>query len=93
MRDNTIRSYLNEDTIVFDSPAFDRSIIGMTFDGRAIYELQSMINELSHDDSISYEDAIESIEYNTIRSLPYIGEKAPIVLDDTYFLVGKEESE
>ena len=30
------------------------------------------------------EDAIEWIEYNTIRSLPYAGENAPIVMYRLY---------
>ena len=29
-----------------------------------------------------YEEAIEWIEYNTIRALPYMGNKAPIIVKE-----------
>ena len=32
------------------------------------------------DDDISYEDAINWVEYNTMRALPYISDKAPIIV-------------
>lgn len=86
MRVDKIRKLLNENTLVFDSPSFDKSIIGLTFDGRAIYELHRMANELSEDDKISQEDALEFIEYNTVRSLPYVGSSAPLILEDTYYI-------
>ena len=43
-----------------------------------------MTNELSADDNISIEDAMDFIDYNAIRSLPYAGEKAPIVVHVEY---------
>jgi hypothetical protein len=76
----SIREMLNEDTIVFDNPAFDNSIIGMTTDGQAVYSYYKMIEELMNDDGISEEEAIEWIEYNSLRSLPYAGAMAPIVI-------------
>ena len=39
-----------------------------------------MIFELMEDDNISEDDAIDWIEYNTLRSIPYAGEKAPLVM-------------
>lgn len=38
-----------------------------------------MVNELMKTDNISCEEAIDFIEYNTIRALPYIN-NAPIIL-------------
>jgi hypothetical protein len=35
---------------------------------------------LASDDGISTEEAADFIDYNTIRSLPYAGEKAPLVV-------------
>ena len=49
-----------------------------------------------HDDW-SYEDAIEWIDYNTIRTIPYMGEFQPIILmefpdcDDEYLLGGSTD--
>lgn len=30
---------------------------------------------------MDYEEALEFIEYNTLRALPYMGNDAPIILD------------
>ena len=56
------------------------AIIGYTIDGRVVYDFNKMIEELMYDEGWNYEDSVEWIEYNTIRSLPYAGEKAPIIM-------------
>lgn len=75
-----IRERLDNDALVFDNPAYDGAIIGETFDGRAIYDIEKMADELASDDGISIEEAADFIGYNAIRSLPYAGEKAPLVV-------------
>lgn len=77
-----IRDKLPFDTVVFDNQSYDNSIIGVTFDGRAIYDLHYMIDEYIQDNECSYDDAIEWIEYNTLRALPYAGNKPPLVVVD-----------
>jgi hypothetical protein len=79
-----VRERLDEGTLVFDNPAYDESIIGKTFDGRAIYDIDKMSDELASDDGISLEEAADFIGYNAIRSLPYAGEKAPVVVHVEY---------
>jgi hypothetical protein len=79
-----IRERLDEGALVFDNPAYDESIIGKTFDGRAIYDIEKMADELAADDGISLEEAADFIGYNAIRSLPYAGEKAPVVVHVEY---------
>ncbi len=71
----------DEQPLLFIDQAYDNSIIGFTEDGRAIYDYQKMVEELMQDDNCSMEDAMEWINYNTIRSLPYAGERAPIIVD------------
>ena len=75
-----IRNKLPPDAIVFDNHAYDNSIIGTTFDGRAIYDFDKMAEELMNDEGWSEEEAVEWLEVNTLRSLPYAGEKAPLVV-------------
>ena len=41
-----------------------------------------MVESLAKEDGMTYEDAAEFIDYNTIRALPYLGDKAPIVKMD-----------
>ena len=74
-----IRNKLPPNTIVLDNQSYDNSIIGLTFDGRAIYDYDLMVQELI-DEGYSAEEAIDWIDYNTIRGLIYSGEKAPLVV-------------
>lgn len=75
-----IREILPEGAIILDNSAFDNSIIGVTLDGRLIYDYDKMIEELIDDDGMSFDEAMEWIDYNTIRALPYAGSGAPIII-------------
>lgn len=76
----TIRERLTDDALVFDNQAYDNAILGVTFDGRVIYSYEKMIIEYMEDHECSEEEATDWIDYNTIRSLPYAGDKAPIIV-------------
>ena len=78
--DLQLREELPEDALVFDNPAFDHAIIGVTIDGRVVYDYHIMIMELANDENLSGEEATDWVEYNTIRSLPYAGSNAPIIM-------------
>ena len=75
-----IRNKLPPDAIIFINQAYDNSIIGTTFDGRAIYDFNKMVEELMNDEGWTEEEAIDWIEYNSLRALPYAGDKAPLVV-------------
>lgn len=75
-----IRDELPEDAIVFDNLSYDKSIVGITTDGRVVYDYDKMVIEIMEDEEWSYEEAVDWIDYNTIRSLPYAGENAPIIM-------------
>lgn len=75
-----LRAELPEDAIVFDNMSYDGSIVGVTTDDRVVYDYDKMVEELMEDEGWSYEEAAEWINYNTIRSLPYAGENAPIIM-------------
>jgi hypothetical protein len=75
-----IRNKLPSNTLVFDNHSYDDSIIGTTFDGRVIYDFDKMVSELMTDEGWSYEEAVDWIEFNTFRSLPYGGEKTPLIV-------------
>lgn len=68
-----------EDSIVFDGPDYDSAIMGTDENGRVIYDYDKMVEDLMEKDGMDYEEAVEFIEYNTIRSLPY-QPNGPIVL-------------
>ena len=76
-----IREALPEDSMVFDNASYDNSIIGVSTDGRVIYSFSKMVEELMADNGWSEIEAIEWVEYNTIRALPYLGPNAPIICE------------
>lgn len=68
------------DIKVFSNPSFKNSIIGISYDNRVIYDYDIMVYDLMKEEELSYEDALEFIEYNTLRAIPYMGADAPIIL-------------
>ena len=79
-----IRNMLPDGAIVLDNMSYDNSIIGTTLDGRVIYDYDLMAMELMSDEGWSCEDAVDWLEYNTIRSLGYFGDKAPVVVSSVW---------
>ncbi len=78
----SIRENLPEDSVVLDNPSFDNSIIGVASgSGKVIYSYDKMVEEYMKDNNARDIDAIDWIEYNTIRALPYMGENAPIICE------------
>lgn len=75
-----VRRELEDDAIVFNNPSFDNSIIGVTINGQVVYDYEKMVDELMKDDGISEQEAVDWIEYNTIRVIPYAGEMAPVIM-------------
>lgn len=74
---------IEEEVLLLDDHAYDKSIIGITEDGRILYDFEKMIQEFAEDEGCDETEAIEWLEYNTIRALPYMGERAPIVIMET----------
>lgn len=70
----------HEDAIVLENPAYDEAIEGISEDGRVIYDYGRMVECLVAEDGMTEEEAADFIAYNTVRALPYMGPKAPIIL-------------
>ena len=77
-----------EDVVYFPDYG-EECIIGIDSNNRAVYSFEKMIQSLMKD-GMDDMDAIEWIEYNTIRALPYIDNytdgHAPIVMYDVDWL-------
>ena len=72
-----------EDGVVyFDKPEFPDSIIGTTFDdpARVVYDYNLMIEEYSRKHGVTTEEAADYISCNCLRSAPYLGSSAPIIM-------------
>ncbi|MCQ2253992.1 MAG: helix-turn-helix domain-containing protein [Bacteroidaceae bacterium] len=72
----------HEDTVVLESPDYLSAIVGISEEGRLIYSYDKMVEHLMTAENMDAEEAMEFIDYNTIRALPYAGEMTPIVLYD-----------
>lgn len=78
----------NPEAMLFENPSFEKAIIGYTKNNFgnlvAVYDYNEMVDSLteeySTDSEDPYTDAIEWIEYNSMRSLPYMGENAPAII-------------
>ena len=70
----------HEDVLLLEDYSYDDALIGVTEDGRAVYDFNKMVAWLMETEGFSQDDAIEWIEYNTIRALPYFGPEAPIIM-------------
>lgn len=78
-----LREYLeaqgHEETVFFENPSFVKAITGITDSEQLIYDYDLMILAVMEEENWSVEEAIEWIDYNTIRSIPYMGQYHPIV--------------
>lgn len=70
----------HDDTLILENYSYDDALIGVTEDGRAVYDFSKMVDWLVDTEDMDLIEAIEWIEYNTIRALEYAGPKAPIIM-------------
>ena len=69
-----------EGTVYLTDFSYDDALIGVSEGGSAVYDFEKMVKWLVDTQNFSEEEAVEWIEYNTIRALPYMGENAPIIM-------------
>jgi hypothetical protein len=69
-----------EGVMILENFSYDDALIGVTEDGRAVYDFDKMVEWLCENEGFSDTEAVEWIEYNTIRSLPYAGPGAPVIM-------------
>ena len=77
-----LREYLeaqgHEGTVFFEYPSFVKAITGITDSEQLIYDYDLMI-AAAMEEGWTCDEAIEWIEYNTLRAIPYMGSNHPIV--------------
>lgn len=95
MKHEELQEYLKKEYggyALFEPEHYDEGIIGITENGNVVYSYGLLAETLMLHDDMSYEDAIEWLDYNTIRTIPYMGEFKPVMLmefpdcDDDYLL-------
>lgn len=70
-----------DDAVVFENPSYETAIVGYdVHTNRIIYDYELMIDYLVENEQMNEDEAVEFIDYNTIRSLDYV-ENHPIILN------------
>lgn len=69
-----------DDVVLFEDYSYDDALIGVSEDGRAVYDFNKMVTWLFYTQGMDVDEAMEWIELNTIGSLPYAGPDGPIVM-------------
>lgn len=69
---------------VLEPPELDEAIVEVKSNGAVVYSKALLIDVFMEMNSSSYEEAVEHVEYNTIRALPYMPEPRPEVIDPDY---------
>lgn len=76
---------INENLVYLgEEPAkYKDAIVGLSHDNNhVIYSYNKLVECFQKIDGMSEEEAIDWIECNTIRAIPYMGEYAPILMYD-----------
>jgi transcriptional regulator with XRE-family HTH domain len=70
------------DSILLESPSYRNAVVGVSEEGRIIYSARIILQDMMIDEGMEYEEAVDHFSYNLLRSLPYMGEMAPIIQYD-----------
>ena len=74
-----IKKQLHEKTIILEPQECYNNAIVRVEDYKLVYDYDMIVDSLMSFYEWDYTEALEWIEYNTIRSLSYMGEYAPII--------------
>ena len=69
-----------DDIVLLKDESYDSALIAVTDDCRAVYSYDKMVEWYMNKNGCSAEEAIEWIDFNTLRAIPYAGAMAPIVI-------------
>jgi len=77
--DKLMETLEEEECLLADG--FDLALIGVScgMEPRAVYDVNKMIAIMEQRDGMSYEDAVEYLEFNVLGA--YVGEKTPLYID------------
>ena len=68
----------HENIVLLEPEYLDDAIVGLSHDDRAIYDYDKLVECFMKGDGFTEDEAIEWIDYNTLRALPY-QPNAPII--------------
>lgn len=74
--------YDSGDFVLLKDESYDSALIAVSDDFRAVYSYDKMVEWYVEKNGCSAEEAMEWIDYNTLRAIPYAGARAPIVVKE-----------
>lgn len=74
-----LEAQMHEGTTFFENPSFVKAITGITESGQLIYNYDLMIDAAMEETGWEYDDTVDWIEENTLRTIPYMGAVHPII--------------
>ena len=60
--------------------SYDTALIGVSDTGCTVYDYGKMVEWLMTTQGFNDTEAVEWVDYNTVRALPYMGDGAPIIV-------------
>ena len=66
--------------VMFENPDYDSAIVGIDMSNRVVYDMNKMAQFLIDQDGMSREEAIEFIEYNSLRAVQSLETTTPIIM-------------
>lgn len=58
---------------------YETALVGVSTTGRTVYDYNRMVVWLMEHEGFTEEEAVEWIDYNTLRAIPYMGPDGPII--------------
>ena len=68
-----------DDVILLDGPSYDDALVGITDDGRAVYDYSKMVSWLVSREGLSESEALDFVECNTMGTLLCLDAEAAAV--------------
>lgn len=70
-----------ENLSVFENPSYDGCIVGISTYNQVVYSLSQMVEWFCKENNCLFDESLEYIDYNTIRTIPYM-ENPPVIIND-----------
>lgn len=77
------REEMDEGAVFLEPAYLDAAIVGCALVGShevLVYSFAKLAEAFAANEGWDHDSAVEWVEYNTLRALPYMGEQAPIVM-------------
>ena len=80
MKREEILNKCDEGVVILEPSYLDEAIVGVNNEGKLIYDYDRLVKANIEHGGMTYNEAVEWIEFNTIRSLPHMGRLHPEVM-------------